>query len=528
MTRARDQGLPHHVVRRFAGASRFDPVSITVPSSGPATAPPARFDGAQLQKRPMHALAKRVLTSLRREALIPEGARVAVAVSGGGDSVALWCLLAELQGPGRFSVVGLAHLNHRLRGTTSDADARFCEELASRAGLPGIVESVDVAAIARSERISLEHAGHRVRHEFFDRAAGRLDATHVALGHTLDDQAETYLLRLLRGAGASGLSAMRPHLGRVVRPLLQVRRFELREYLTAGGVSFREDASNQDQQVSRNRVRHDLLPHLGRFAPRVVETLAREAEIARAEDEWLDRAANESFSTLVQTDRAGVNVDAAGLAALHPALARRVVRRVLATVSDRGCGFAQVERVRAVAVGSLPRVDLPGLRVERRGAEIHVAPRAGRGTRPARQEPFDYQLDVPGEVAVPEAAVTLRAERGDGGEGGSRGASAVEVADAKRELAVSVRVEAGPLRVRSWRPGDWLRPVGLNGHRKKLQDLFVDRKIERARRHRVPVVVDGRDRVVWVVGMGLSEDFRVTDATASMIILRVRPLGDQL
>jgi tRNA(Ile)-lysidine synthase len=280
--------------------------------------------------------------------------------------------------------------------------------------------------------------------------------------------------------------------------------------------------------VSRNRVRHDLIPHLARFAPRVAETLAREAEIARADDEWLDRAANESFVTLVQTDKAGVNVDAAGLAALHPALARRVVRRVLATVSDRGCGFAQVERVRAVAVGSLPRVDLPGLRVERRGAEIHVAPRAGRGTGPTRQEPFDYQLDVPGEVAVPEAAVTLRAERGDGGEGGSGGASAVEVAEAKRELAVSVRVEAGPLRVRSWRPGDWLRPVGLHGHRKKLQDLFVDRKIERARRHRVPVVVDGRDRVVWVVGMGLSEDFRVTEATASMIILRVRPLGDQL
>jgi tRNA(Ile)-lysidine synthase len=477
----------------------------------------------------MHALAERVVTFLSRESLIPEGARVAVAVSGGGDSVALWCLLAELTEHARFAVVGLAHLNHQLRGQASDADARLCDELASRAGLPGIVESIDVAAIAQTERISLEHAGHRARHAFFDRAADRLGATHVALGHTLDDQAETYLLRLLRGAGAAGLSAMRPRLGRIIRPLLQVRRVELREYLTLRGVSFREDASNQDQRVSRNRVRHDLLPHLGRYAPRVVEALAREAEIARADDEWLDRAAHESHATLVNTDEQGVTVDADGLAALHPALSRRVVRRLLADLSDRACGFAHVERVRAMAAGSVPRVDLPGLRAERRGRVIYVARRAGRGAGRALGTSFEYQLDVPGEVAVPEAAVMLRAERGgDSGPGGSHAAAALAVGDATRALTVSVQMQAGPLRVRNWRPGDWYRPAGLKGHRKKLQDLFVDRKVERRRRHRVPVVVDARDRVVWVVGFGLSDDFRVTEATPSMIILTVRPLGDQL
>ncbi len=482
----------------------------------------------------MHALAERVLTFLSREDLIPDGARVAVAVSGGGDSVALWCLLTELTEHARFAVVGLAHLNHQLRGQASDADARFCDELASRVGLPGIVESIDVAAIAQTERISLEHAGHLARHAFFDRAAGRLGATHVALGHTLDDQAETYLLRLLRGAGAAGLSAMRPRRGRVVRPLLQVRRVELREYLTFRGVSFREDASNQDQQVSRNRVRHDLLPHLGRYAPRVVEALAREAEIARADDEWLDRAAHESHATLVKTDEHGVTVDADGLAALHPALSRRVVRRLLADLSDRACGFAHVERVRAMAAGSIARIDLPGVRAERRGRVMYVARRAGRGTARELGRPFEYQLDVPGEVAVPEAAVTLRAERGgDSRRGGSHAAAAIAVGDATPELTVSVQMQAGPLRVRNWRPGDWYRPVGLNGHRKKLQDLFVDRKVERPRRHRVPVVVDARDRVMWVVGLGLSEDFRVTEArpreaTASMIILTVRPLEDQL
>ena len=453
---------------------------------------------------------------------------MAVAVSGGGDSVALWCLLAELAPRGGFAVVGMAHLNHRLRGEASDADAHFCEALAARSGSPCIVESMDVSALAQARHISIEHAGHWARHRFFDRAADRLGATHVALGHTLDDQAETYLLRLLRGAGAAGLSAMRPTLGRIVRPLLAARRLELREYLVARKVSFREDATNQDERVSRNRVRHDLLPHLGRYAPRVAEALAREAEIARADDEWLDWAANESHVTLVKTTEQGIEVDADGLSALHPALARRVVRRVLADLSDRGSGFDQVERVRAVAAGSMTRVDLPGCHAERRGRVVHLVPRVGRALAPEVGEPFDYQLDVPGEVAVPEAGVAVRAQWGQVASRSPNTAERSEVAEARCGPAVSVYVESRPLRVRNWRPGDWFRPAGLQGHRKKLQDLFVDRKVERSLRHRVPVVLDASDRVIWVVGLGVSEDFRGAEFPASMIILTVRPLGDKL
>ena len=476
----------------------------------------------------MNELAARVFESVSREALIPDGARVAVAVSGGGDSVALWGLLGELAADGRFAIVGMAHLNHQLRGETSDADARFCEGLAARSGSPCIVESIDVAGLALARQMSIEHAGHWARHRFFDRAADRLGATHVALGHTLDDQAETYLLRLLRGAGAAGLSAMRPTRGRIVRPLLAVRRLELREYLAARHVSFREDASNQDERVSRNRVRHDLLPYLGRYAPRVVEALAREAEIARADDEWLDRATNESAATLVKATETGIEVDADGLSALHPALARRVVRRVLADLSDRGSGFDHIERLRALAAGSLTRVDLPGCHAERRGRVIHVVPRVGRELAPEVGEPFDYQLDVPGEVAVPEAGVALGAQWGQMALPGTGQAERSEVGEARCGPAVSVHVESRPLRVRNWRPGDWFRPAGLQGHRKKLQDLFVDRKVERSLRHRVPVVLDARDRVIWVVGLGVSEDFRGTEPPTSMIILTVRPLGDKL
>ena len=466
----------------------------------------------------MDPLATRVLASVRRQGLIPTGGRVLVAVSGGGDSVALLHLLAELAAGGAVALAGVAHFNHRLRPPASDEDERFCRDLATRFGLPFIVESADVAETARSARISVEHAGHRVRHAFFGRAAGRLGASRVALGHTIDDQAETYLLRLLRGAGAAGFSAIRPRIGPVVRPLLGVSRAELRAYLASRRASFREDASNLDRRVPRNRIRHDLIPSLRAYSPRVVEALAREAEIARADDEWLARAANELGASLVQSTKGGVELDAAGLAALHPALGRRVARDALVRVSGCAVGFDHIERLRRLAEDAPTRVDFPRCRAERLEGVIRLTPRAGRGTV-ARVEPFAYRLEVPGEVSVPEAGVTISAE--PAGPGPFRPSTTGKQAT-ERLVAVAA---AGPFAVRNWQPGDRFRPLGLQGHRKKLQDLFVDRKVSRAERARIPLVLDARGRIVWVVGQGVGDDFRVTRGAASVLILKVRPFG---
>ena len=473
----------------------------------------------------MDPLAKRVLVSVRRQRLIPPGGRVLVAVSGGGDSVALLHLLGELAERDAVTLAGVAHLNHRLRPTASDDDERFCRDLATRFGLPVVVESVDVAEMARSDRISVEHAGHRARHSFFARAAERLGACRVALGHTIDDQAETYLLRLLRGAGAAGFSAIRPRIGLVVRPLLRVSRAELRAYLASKQASFHEDASNLDRRVPRNRIRHDLIPSLRAYSPRVVEVLAREAEIARADEEWLARAANKQGARLVRSTRGGVEVDAAGLAALHPALGRRVARDALVRVSGCAVGFDHIERLRRLAEDAPTRVDFPRCRAERLEDVIRLTARAGRGAV-ARVEPFAYRLAVPGEVSVPEAGVTISAEPAGPGVFRPLTFSRPQTAGNQAPERVVAVAAAGPFAVRSWQPGDRFRPLGLQGHRKKLQDLFVDRKVSRAERARIPLVLDGRDRIVWVVGLGVSDDFRVTRGTASVLVLKVRPLGD--
>ena len=466
------------------------------------------------------SLADRVAASVERQALIPRGGRVVAAVSGGGDSVALLHLLAELAGRSLLTLAGVAHVNHRLRGPASDEDERFCRDLARRFGVPCLVESAAVADVARSRRVSVERAGHHVRHAFFARAAAELGAGQVALGHTIDDQAETVLLRLIRGAGAAGLSGMRPRAGVLVRPLLEVGRVELRRYLADGGIPFREDASNADLRVPRNRVRHELLPQLRTYSPRIVEALARQADIARADEAWLSRRANEAAAELVSQERGLVELDAAGLAALPPALARRVARDALARVEPRRreIGFDAIERVRRTAAGGPARTDLPGCRVERAAGRVRLVPRHGR-TGPAPRPGFAYRLAIPGEIAVPEAGVRVRAEVVD--------AAAGAVADGGGRTAL-VALPAAPLVVRSWRFGDRYRPLGLGGRSRKLQDLFVDRKVPRDERTRIPLVFDADGRVVWVVGFGIGHDFRAGEGDESVLFLKVSGLGEIL
>ena len=468
------------------------------------------------------SLADRVAASVQAQALIPRGGRVVAAVSGGGDSVALLHLLAELAERSLLILAGVAHVNHQLRRPASDEDERFCRDLARRFGVPCLVESVAVADVARSRRVSVELAGHHLRHAFYARAAAELEAGRVALGHTIDDQAETVLLRLIRGAGAAGLSGMRPRAGVLVRPLLGVGRAALRRYLADGGVPFREDASNADLRVPRNRVRHELLPHLRTYSPRIVEALARQADIARADEAWLSHRANQAAADLVSQERGFVELDAAGLAALPPALARRVARDALARVEPRRreVGFDAIERVRRTAAGGPARTDVPGCRVERAAGRVRLVPRRGRAG-PAPRPGFAYRLAIPGEIAVPEAGVRVRAEvveaaagaRGDGGGG---------------RTALVALPAAAPLVVRSWRFGDRYRPLGLGGRSRKLQDLFVDRKVPRDERTRIPLVLDADGRVIWVVGFGIGHDFRAGEGDESVLFLKVNGLGEIL
>lgn len=331
---------------------------------------------------PSSSLQERILRLIRRERLVAPGARVLAALSGGADSVALTLLLRELADTAGFVLAGAAHLNHRLRAE-ADADEQFCRELADSLALPIDVERVDVGQAARRGRISLEDAGHRERYAFFERAAARAGAERVATGHHLDDQGETCLMRLVRGAGPDGLAGIRPRAGRVIRPLLHVSRAELRAWLAGRGQPFREDATNRDRAFTRNRVRHELIPFLeDRFSPSITNVLARTAEIMRADAEWMEAAVDAAAPGVLTLGQGQAALDAAALARQPPAIARRLARRALEHVAGRPAAFDPVERFLAAAAGpggALREADFPGCRVERQGPRLVVRPPLPRG-----------------------------------------------------------------------------------------------------------------------------------------------------
>ncbi len=477
----------------------------------------------------MSSLDERVWHAVRRHALLTPGARVVVAVSGGSDSVALLHLVhgmaAAHDASVPFELAGIAHLNHLLRGAESDGDEEFCRELAASLLVRFDSARVDVEAAAIEDQVSVEVAAHNARYAFLREAATRLRGDVIVLGHTKNDQAETYLLRLLRGAGSAGLAGMSSRRGRFIRPLLDLTRDELRGWLRDRGLPYREDASNADVAIPRNRIRHELLPLLEeRFTPAAVEVLARNARLARHDEEWMAEQAVAASGRVVTI---GANhsrsLDIEALTALPPALALRVVRIALAdTAGSRFCGLDQVESVLAITSGldeKAPAADLPGVRVERIGANVVLTSSGNR--REPLVDAWRYPLPVPGSLRVPEAQceISARVEARGAGPAGSVFQLASDRA------AIDANLAENGLFVRSRKAGDAFQPLGLGG-RKKLQDVLVDRKVPRPVRDRVPLVVDGHDRIVWVAGHLIAEDAKVTDRTQRVVILELSQLGD--
>ena len=469
----------------------------------------------------MSPLAQRVRDEMREQGLLGAGDRLIVALSGGPDSVGLTHLLVELASAGELVLAGLAHLNHRMRGGASDADERFCRSMAEALSLPIEVGSTDVPRRARERRQSLEVAAREARYDFLARAAERLGANGIAVGHTLDDQAETYLMKLLRGAGPRGLGGIHPRVGAVIRPLLAIHRSDVLAYVAERGLEFREDESNQDRDIPRNLVRHELLPWLRQHVnPAVTDALWRGAVVAREDAEWLERVARDAAVHLLRDrDDGGVEVDAERLVAEPAAVARRVARLGLQRQApDRFISFSHVAEVLRLARGPLGHsVDLPGQRATRVGPVIVLSSRPGRAVVPGAPPVTPQTLLVPGEASFPTLGVAVCAEP-------AASAPPWTMSSSRDRVVVSDEAVQLPLAVRTRSPGDAFKPLGL-GRRRKLQDLLVDRKVPKCERDAVLLVVDAADRIVWVAGLMLAHDFRVTESTHGVIILTFRDLG---
>ena len=435
--------------------------------------------------------------------------RVIAAVSGGSDSVAMLRLLHDLTVQGELQLDAVAHLNHGIR-RDSDLDEAFCATLASELGLAFVSSRVDVPAQARETNQSLEVAGRTARHAFLDDLKRVRGADRIATAHTEDDQAETLLLRILRGAGLHGVSAIAPCRGSRVRPLLWATRAELRRELERRRQHWREDVTNADLVNPRNRIRHELLPYLERhFNPSTRRALARLADTARADDSLLARDGATTASAVVRTDPDAIRLEVSTLLTLPEAISRRVVQHALNAAGQLAPGLADVAAVLDIARGHRAAADICGLRVEPFGGFVVLITKGA--TR--APEPFRFELTVPGEVQLHDAGWILEATGPFGPpqpQSLTTDVAHVDAAAVGRELVV-----------RSRQPGDRMRPAGLGGS-KKLQDILVDRKVRRRDRDAVPIVTDSRGRIVWVGGHVVGEAFRVTEGTKAVIILKLR------
>lgn len=456
---------------------------------------------------------RQVLEAITEYGMFAAGDRVVVAVSGGADSVALLDILVNLHEFGLSLLV--AHLNHQLRGSESDGDEEFVVRLAENYRLPVETRRVDVRLLARRQRLSLEEAGRAARYRFFDEIAAIHGARCVALAHHADDQAETVMLRLLRGAGGSGLAAILPRSagGRYVRPLLQVTRREIEAYLAARNLSFRTDSSNADTSFLRNRVRHELLPFLAGYNGNIASRLAATAEILAADEEILEQAVAAAFDRLGSFERIEARLHVKGLTTELRGLRYRLYRHALRLI--RGdltrIGFIHLQSIDRLVhdAGSGASLDLPtGCRVTKSYDHLVFTVEDGG------EHPVDWEVPVEGPGRYPLAGGSVLVVEPAGSLAGLRRASpTVTFLDGEQAPF--------PWLVRNFRAGDRFVPLGMTGH-KKVKNLLIDCKIPRDRRWRIPLVFS-MSHLVWVAGVRPAAKAPLTACTAD--VLKVEILG---
>lgn len=445
--------------------------------------------------------------------MLGEGETVLAAVSGGQDSVALLDLFCHIRAEMALEII-VAHYNHRIR-PAADEDEEFVQKLSEEKGCEAVTGRGDVEAYASEEGMNLEAAARKLRYRFLQDTADEIEADRIALGHTAGDLAETLLMNLLRGGGMRGLASIPPIRGRIIRPLVYVTREQTAEYCAKRDLNFRTDATNLDTDYTRNRIRLELLPHLEEdYGPGVVEALTRTALAARQELEWTEPLVTETW------EECRLDTDAAE--ALWVPEAQKLARGLLVRVLRKMCRAAGLD-VRGMLWGhwtgmadlicaesGTGRLSLPGDWRARREYDKFMLERS-RNILP-ECDAFDIILKIPGSTELPGGRV-VQVHKQDTVPENFPGATELQaVLDANR---------AGThLRVRSLEPGDTFVPLGMDGT-KKVSEFFVDEKVPAHQRRRAAAVVDGDDRILWIIGHRISQLAAVSEDTNEVYHVRI-------
>lgn len=481
-----------------------------------------------------------VLACIDRHQLLPASGRVTVGVSGGADSLCLIHLLHRICGPGkRYPHLALqaAHLNHLLRGSHSDHDAEAVAHTMAAWGIPCTLGQSDVQELARRERRSLEDAARVARYRFLHEVAA---GGPIAVAHHADDQVETLLLHWLRGSGLAGLAGMSPRQGAIIRPLLDSTRAEILAYCQHYALHPLEDQSNNDARFLRNRVRHELLPLLQELNPAIRSTLLRNAQVARIDLAWLETQVTACWHEVVLgAQEETITLDLQALTKLPVSLQHHLLRRVTARLCAgqsplQPRHFLLLEHLCAQQTGGeARRLHLP--------CQLHAICQArtltiqrARAAHPPAAPTVQADLLIPGEVVLPDIGWKARAEP-------LAEQIAQPVRDALRQehwsevwqrLAPPDRFTAyidgesigTHVLLRTWQPGDRMIPLGMS-QQKKLQDIFVDRRIARSTRLSTPLFFS-ETHCLWAAGVCVDQRVRLASSTQRILRLCVQPMEE--
>ncbi|OGQ35302.1 MAG: tRNA lysidine(34) synthetase TilS [Deltaproteobacteria bacterium RIFCSPHIGHO2_12_FULL_43_9] len=453
----------------------------------------------------MSDLIKSVKEEIAKYSLIKPGDRIIVALSGGVDSVVLLDVLSKLRDELTSDLI-VAHVNHGLRGKDSDRDAEFAKNMAKEYGFPFYGKKIDIAHLQTVLQGSPQEIAREERLQYLEQLAEKIEAHRIALGHNWDDQSETVLMRLIRGAGPTGLRGMGHSRGRFIRPLLDISRSEIAEYALTHKLKNVEDESNKSDAYLRNKIRHKLIPLLEKeYNPEIKSALIRLATILREEDRFLDRLCTDLFAKHAKVQSGEVVFEIGELLKLDSSLRARLIRMALRAVKHdlRRISHHHIDIIEELILSQAPQkqLDLPDdIKVYRVYSSLII----GLGESSylsARGRPFEYKMMVPGSTFVKELGISVTSEVLQN-KGYGRGFVF------KPAVAFFDFDKLPPnLALRSVKPGDSFQPYGMTGS-KKIADYFIELKIPSTQREMVPLMATEND-IAWVVGYRVSEKYKI-------------------
>jgi len=454
-------------------------------------------------------------TALRYNMLKP-GETIIVSVSGGPDSMALLYSLSELRKVFSLSLI-VAHVNHGLRGRESERDARFVAQEARKLGFPIVVEKVSLKKAAGE---SLQELARNVRYQVLNGIAKKYRASRIATGHTADDQAETVLMRFLRGSGKKGLGGIPPiREGKFIRPLIEVTREEIMEYLGENKVKWILDSSNLKTVYLRNKLRKELIPALKKFNPNIISHLAKISSDFRDDDIFLNALAMKIWKKMADVSRNGLCINIPLLLSVPPSIQKRLIMRSIREIlgSTRGISHSHYEMILEAARSRSPNLELVlprDLRAERQYSKLILTKDRTRGKSHGHGLEFKILLKIPGITRIEGQEIKVKARIIRKGIGLSR------LRKTPPEQAYFDQKDIiPPLVLRGFQPGDRIQPFGLKGE-KKVKDLFIEKKVPRSLRAKVPILDSGRG-ILWVLGMSQAEIGRVRKGTRNILHLEI-------